>query len=244
MRGLKNNYSFSNTYGLDVSRLISNTLKDLYTPHEFNMSLARIIRFNNSSMDVREYYKLKFDIRYTALDIFMSKYSTGIFKNINQDELVRDYDFYFIFSKDYFNFYFNSIHKLYFYQHGDNKIGFENKFDIEVEKIEKKLIAKAWKEDISFLYSFRGYRSLTNMLLSLFKKFTLVDEREEKLTVSIFRQTYSSMIDYKFTFRHTQKTKIGENGQIKMFTDVSIASTRRSSVLLNLTFGIAGKVEY
>ena len=244
MRGLKNNYSFSNTYGLDVSRLISNTLKDLYTPHEFNMSLARIIRFNNSSMDVREYYKLKFDIRYTALDIFMSKYSTGIFKNINQDELVRDYDFYFIFSKDYFNFYFNSIHKLYFYQHGDNKIGFENKFDIEVEKIEKKLIAKAWKEDISFLYCFKGYKSLINMLFSLFTKFSLLDEREEKLTVSIFRQTYSSTIDYKFTFRHTQKTKIAENGQIKMFADVSIASTRRSSVLLNLTFGIAGKVEY
>ena len=43
---------------------------------------------------------------------------------------------------------------------------------------------------------------------------------------------------------NTQKTKIGENGQIKMFADVSIASTRRSSVLLNLTFGIAGKVEY
>ena len=241
---LNNNYSFSNTYGLDVSRLISNTLKDLYTPLEFNMFFTRTIRSNNSNINAHEYYKLRFNIRYTALDVFMIKYSNGIFKNINQDELSRDYDFYFIFSKDYFTFYFDSIHKIYFYQYGDNKIGFENKFDIEVEKIDKSFIAKAWKEDISFLYSFRGYRSLTNMLLSLFKKFTLVDEREEKLTVSIFRQTYSSIIDYKFTFRHTQKTKIGENGQIKMFADVSIASTRRSSVLLNLTFGIAGKVEY
>ena len=82
------------------------------------------------------------------------------------------------------------------------------------------------------------------MLFSLFTKFNLLDEREEKLTISIFRQTYSNIIDYRFSFRHTQKTKIGENGQIKMFADVSIASTRRSSVLLNLTFGIAGKVEY
>ena len=244
IRGLNDNYSFSNTYGLDVSRLISNTLRDLYIPHEFNTSLSRIIYSNNSGISVREDYKLRFNIRYAALDIFMEKYSTGIFKNINQDELIRDYNFYFIFSKDYFNFYFNSIHKLYFYQHGDNKIGFENKFDIEVEKIEKKLIAKAWKEDVSFLYSFKGYKSLTNMLFSLFTKFNLLDEREEKLTVSIFRQTYSNMIDYKFSFRHTQKTKIGDNGQIKMFADVSIASTRRSSVLLNLTFGIAGKVEY
>lgn len=244
IQGLKGNYSFSNTYGLDVSRLISNTLKDLYTPHEFNMSLARIIRSNNSNIDAREYYKLKFNIRYTALDVFMLKYSNGIFKNITQDELVRDYDFHFIFSKDYFNFYFNSIHKLYFYQYGDNKIGFENKFDIEVEKIENKLIAKAWKEDVSFLYCFKGYKSLTNMLFSLFTKFNLLDEREEKLTISIFRQTYSNIIDYRFSFRHTQKTKIGENGQIKMFADVSIASTRRSSVLLNLTFGIVGKIEY
>jgi len=241
---LNNNYSFSNSYGLDVSRLISNTLKDLYTPHEFNMSLTRIIRSNNSSMNAHEYYKLRFNIQYTALDIFMPKYSNWLFKNITQDELVRNYDFHFIFSKAYFNFYFNSIHKLYFYQYGDNKIGFENKFDIDVEKIENKLIAKAWKEDISFLYCFKGYKSLTNMLFSLFTKFNLLDEREEKLTVSIFRQTYSNIIDYRFSFRHTQKTKIGENGQIKMFADVSIASTRRSSVLLNLTFGIAGKVEY
>jgi len=244
MQILKNNYSFSNSYGLDVSRLISNTLKDLYTPHEFNMSLTRIIRSNNSSINAREYYKLRFNIQYTALDIFMPKYSNGVFKNITQDELSRNYDFHFIFSKDYFNFYFNSFHKLYFYQHGNNKIGFENKFDIEVEKLENKLIAKAWKEDISFLYCFKGYKSLTNMLFSLFTKFNLLDEREEKFTVSFFRQTYSNIIDYRFSFRHTQKTKIGENGQIKMFADVSIASTRHSSVLLNLTFGIAGKVEY
>ncbi|MGP1414666.1 MAG: hypothetical protein ACTTJ6_01850 [Treponema sp.] len=240
----KDSYSFSNIYGLDISRLISNTLKDLYIPHEFNTSLTRIIRSNNSNVNAHEYYKLRFNIRYTALDIFMSKYSSGIFKNITQDELVRDYDFYFIFSKDYFNFHFNSIHKLYFYQYGDNKVGFENKFDIEVEKIKTKLIARAWREDISFLYSFRGYRSITNILFSLFTKFNLIDEREEKITVSLFRQTYSNMIDYKFSFRHTQKTKIGENGQIRMFADVSIASTRRSSVLLNLTFGIAGKIEY
>ncbi len=244
IQNIKDNYIFSNTYGLDVSRLISNTLRDLYSPHEFNMSLTRIISSNSSNINAHDYYKLRFNIRYATFDIFMPKYSTGIFKNITQDELIRDYDFHFIFSRDYFNFYFNSIHKLYFYQYGDNKIGFENKFDIEVEKIEKKFIAKAWKEDISFLYCFKGHKSLINMLFSLFTKFDLIDEREEKLTVSIFRQTYSNVIDYRLSFRHTQKTQIGENGQIKMFADASIASTRRASILLNLTFGIAGKIEY
>jgi len=239
-----NVYTFSNTYGLEVSRLLLNTIQDLYTPLEFNTSFSRIIKSNNFNINASEYYSIKFEIKYLSQDLFQTKYETGILKNIIADELIRDYNLDFDFSKEFFNFYFKSNHKLFFYNNNNNKIGFENKFSIEVDKVEKQLIPKKWKEEISFLFSYIGKKSLIKMLFSMLSKFNLLDEREEKISISLFKESYSKKLGYKFSFMHTQRTKIGENGSIKLFADVSLLSTNRNSILLNFNIGLAGKIEY
>ena len=263
-------YSFSNTYGLDVSRLLSHTQKDLYTPFETSFSFTRMTKTQHFSEVSHQYYKLNFGIKYKAEDVFI-KMKKGaddaeeipLNKERNEktlqffegDELVRHYEASFLFSQDgglnasssknlFFNFSLNTMHRLMFYDMYDNKTGLENKLKLEVETLSSRLRVKTWKEEVSFIYSYQGRKSLINMLFARFSNFELLDIREEKLSIAIFQEVYAKHLGYKLTFSHTQKTKIGENGEIKMFVDASVFSTNRPSVKVEFTLGLAGKVEY
>jgi len=257
-------YSFSNTYGLDVSRLLSYTKKDLYTPVEVSTSFTRMLKTQAFSTFAHQYYKFAFGIKYKADDVFIRKKKDAdadeaeLFSDDEKaslfvgDELIRYYDASFLFAQDgssssknlFFNFSLNTLHRLMFYDVHDNKTGFENKLKLEIESFESQLRAKAWKEEVSFIYSYQGKKSLINMLFSSFSKFELFDIREEKLSLALFQETYAKQIGYKLTFSHTQKTRIGENGEMKMFIDASVFSTSRPSVKVEFTLGLAGKVEY
>lgn len=239
-----NIYVFFNTYGLEMSRLIYYDIKDIYIPTEFSSKLSRIIKSDNAKELGTDYYRLAFTINYLTLNLSGKNGFLDWFKNYEQDELNRNYKWSFDFNKNIFIFNFKCIHKLYFYLQKENKIGFENIFDISAEKRNQKLKTSSWNEDFSFLYIFEGNKSMPKMLLSFFTNESLYDEREEKLTVSVFKENAFDNVRYKFAFKHTQKTKIGRNGEIKIFAGINIASTKHQSVLLNLTLGIAGKVEY
>lgn len=237
-------YIFSNTYGLEISRLIYYDLKDIYTPTEFSVKFARIIKSDNTKELGTDYYKLTFGLNYQTLNISGKNGFLNWFKNYEQDELNRNYKWSFYFNKNIFSFNFNSMHKLFFYLHGENKIGFENIFDITADKYDRKIKASSWSEDFSFLYIFEGAKSIPKFLFSFLTNINVSDEREEKLTVSIFRKYLFDNAGYKISFQHTQKTKIGNNGEIKLFAGIGLASTNRKSALLDLTMGITGKIEY
>ena len=238
-------YTFSNTHGIDISRLLFESYRDLYIPLEVEMRFSRILKTAIDRKVANDMYKLQFEIKYASQNIFAFGYGKTILKEVFQDELVRNYNFYFLFSKaKSFAFKFESLHKIYFYKDEDIKSGFENKFEIEAERISSQLKAKTWNEKFSFLYSYRGSQSLLNMIFSRFSKFALFDIREERLSVIIGKKHYLNQLNYAFEFSHTQKTKIGEYGEMSMFANFSLNPTNRSSILLNFTIGLSGKVEY
>ena len=238
-------YTFIATYGLSVSRVLSYTKKDIYTPIEFNYDLSRFIKTDNDSDRAGEYYKTNLELKYVGEDVFASYYGKTLLKNITHDELFRAYNFYMLFSqKEVFGLGGGAEHKLYFYNEDDNKSGIENKFNINLEKPLDKWQVKTWNEEISFLYSYRGRASLFNMIFSRLSNFRILDEREEKISFSFFKETYSKLVGYKISFSHSQKTKIGDNGELKLFCGLSLLSTPKPSTKLIFNFGISGKVEY
>ncbi len=240
-------YAFSNLYGLNLSRILFESYRDLYIPIEFEVGFSRLLKRGISFL--KDVYKTQFSLKYAAQDVFSNRYGKGILSEINGDELSRNYDLSLFFSKDQsknqaFDFNFKTLHKLYFYKTEDIKTGFENKSEVEGERIESKIKAKTWSETFSFLYSYRGARSLIYSLFERFSNFSLFDIREEKFSFSVGRKNYSTLLSYSVEYSHTQKTKIGEYGEMSIFAVFSVNSTNRDSILLNCTIGIAGKVEY
>lgn len=238
-------YTYIATYGLNVSRVLSYTKKDIYTPVEFNSSFSRFIKSDNDRDKAAEYYKTNLEIKYASEDVFATYYGKAPLKNITKDTLFRAYNLYMLFSqKEVFGLGGGAEHKLYFYNQDENKSGIENKLNISLEKPVDRWRFKAWSEEVSFLYSYRGSASLFNMIFSHLSNFHLIDEREEKISFSFFNETYSKRVGYKVSFSHSQKTKIGDNGELKLFCGLSVFSTPKPSTKLMFDFGISGKVEY
>lgn len=245
----KNIYSFINLYGFNISRLISTTIKDLYIPIEFNTSLSRIVKSEKTDNIALNIYSLNFLLKYTTLNISGKYGYFDWFTWYNQDELNRKYNWNFSFGKDYFKFKLDAEHSLYYFfdnRNGiENKLGFENNFIINAVKTKNiKLHAQDWKEKFGFAFIYSGGSSLPSSLIRRFSNIPLSDSRKEKLSVEISQNTNLKKINYAVSFLHSQTTKIGEHGEIKIFAELQGTSTERNSFLLNLTLGITGKVEY
>ncbi|MGI5083649.1 hypothetical protein [Treponema putidum] len=238
-------YSFFNSYGFSVSRLISGSIKDLYVPIEFGSSLSRLVQSSQTGKSPVNIYGLDFLFKYTALNISGKYGHFDWFKFYDQDELNRLYKFGFSFGKDFFKFNFNSIHSLYFFFSLNNKLGIENEFLYTASKIDmQKFLTDEWKEKFSFIFSYKGGSSLPRLIIETFSKIPLSDSREERLSVEFSQNKNLQKLNYKFSFKHLQSTKIGSHGEIKIFTELEGASTTSNSFLLNINAGISGKVDF
>ena len=239
-----NNYVFYNLYGLNISRLITATTKDLYMPIEFNTAFSRIVKSETSFLYGSNMYTLDFSVKYTALNISGKFGYFNWFSWYEQDELNRIYKWNFSFGKDYFKFKFNSIHSLYYF-FGTNNLGFENEFNCTAAKPgETKLTLEEWKEKTDFILTLTGSSSLPHLIIHMFSTIPLIDSREERLSVELSNSPERKKINYAVSFMHSQITKIGEHGEIKIFAEFSGTSTKKDSFLLNISAGISGKVEY
>ena len=238
-------YSFFNSYGFNLSRLISGTIKDLYTPLEFGTAVSRLVQSSQLNSGQSNIYGLDFSFKYTALNISGKYGYFDWFKFYEQDELSRLYKFGFSFGKDFFKFNFNSNHSLYFFFNSNNKLGFENEFLYTASKISmQKLLTDEWKEKFSFIFSYKGGTSLPRLIIETFSKIPLSDSREEKLSVEVSQNKTLPKLNYKFSFKHLQSTKIGSHGEIKIFAELEGVSTISNSFLLNINAGISGKVDF
>jgi len=238
-------YSFFNSYGFNISRLISGTIKDLYTPLEFGTAVSRLVQSSQLNSGLSNIYGLDFSFKYTALNISGKYGYFDWFKFYEQDELNRLYKFGFSFGKDFFKFNFNSNHSLYFFFNSNNKLGFENEFLYTASKISmQKLLTDEWKEKFSFIFSYKGGTSVPRLIIETFSKIPLSDSREEKLSVEFSQNKSLPKLNYKFSFKHSQSTKIGSHGEIKIFAEFEGASTISNSFLLNINAGISGKVDF
>ena len=238
-------YSFFNSYGFNISRLISGTIKDLYTPLEFGTAVSRLVQSSQLNSGQSNIYGLDFSFRYTALNISGKYGYFDWFKFYEQDELNRLYKFGFSFGKNFFKFNFNSNHSLYFFFDSNNKLSFENEFLYTASKIGmQKLLTDEWKEKFSAAFSYRGGKSLPRLIIETFSKIPLSDSREEKLSVEFSQNKSLPKLNYKVSFKHSQSTKIGSHGEIKIFAEFEGASTTANSFLLNINAGISGKVDF
>jgi len=77
-----------------------------------------------------------------------------------------------------------------------------------------------------------------------FSKIPLSDSREEKLSVEFSQNKSLPKLNYKFSFKHLQSTKIGSHGEVKIFAELEGTSTTSNSFLLNINAGISGKVDF
>nr|WP_314780385.1 hypothetical protein [uncultured Treponema sp.] len=238
-------YSFFNSYGFNISRLISGTIKDLYTPLEFGTAVSRLVQSSQLNSGLSNIYGLDFSFKYTALNISGKYGYFDWFKFYEQDELNRLYKFGFSFGKNFFKFNFNSNHSLYFFFDSNNKLSFENEFLYTASKIGiQKLLTDEWKEKFSAAFSYRGGRSLPRLIIETFSKIPLSDSREEKLSVEFSQNKSLPKLNYKVSFKHSQSTKIGSHGEIKIFAEFEGVSTTSNSFLLNINAGISGKVDF
>ena len=238
-------YSFFNSYGFNISRLISGTIKDLYTPLEFGTAVSRLVQSSQLNSGLSNIYGLDFSFKYTALNISGKYGYFSWFSFYDEDELNRLYKFGFSFGKDFFKFNFNSNHSLYFFFNSNNKLGFENEFLYTASKISmQKLLTDEWKEKFSFIFSYKGGTSLPRLIIETFSKIPLSDSREEKLSVELSQNKSLPKLNYKFSFKHSQSTKMGSHGEIKIFAEFEGVSTTSNSFLLNINAGISGKVDF
>lgn len=239
------NYIFYNSYGVYISRLISTTISDLYVPLEFNTKFSRIVKSEKSFPQASNMYSLDFLIKYTALNISGKYGYFNVFKWYEQDELNRVYKWNFYFGKDFFKFKFNSFHSLYYFFGSRSRITFENDFNCTAIKLKgSKIKPEEWKEKFSFSFVSESNYSLPHLIIQSFSKISLSNSREEKFSVELSQKINSKKLNYMLSFKHSQITKIGEHGEIKLFAELSGASTDRNSFLLNITAGISGKIEY
>ena len=237
-------YFFLNSYGFNFSRLISGSIKDLYIPLELGMSLSRLVQSSQINTPVN-IYGIDFLFKYTGLNISGKYGHFDWFKFYEQDELNRLYKFGFSFGENYFKFRFNSIHSLYFFFTLNDKLGFENEFLYTAEKTGTgKFITDEWKEKFSFIFLYRGGRSLPRLIIESFSKIPLLDKREERLSLEFSQSKDIGRLMYKLSFKHSQSTKIGEHGEVKIFAELEGASTTSNSFLLNINAGISGKVDF
>ena len=239
------NYMFYNSYSLNISRLISTTMSDLYLPLEFNTKFSRIVKSEKSFTQASNIYSLDFLIKYTALNISGKYGYFNLFNWYDQDELNRIYKWNFSFGKEFFKFKFNSFHSLYYFFGARSRITFENDFNCTAIKLkESKIKSEEWKEKFSFSFVSESNYSLPHLIIQSFSKIKLLDSREEKFSIELSQKINSKKLNYTLSFKHSQITKIGEHGEIKLFAEFSGSSTDRNSFLLNITAGISGKVEY
>ncbi|UTC74322.1 hypothetical protein E4O03_08715 [Treponema sp. OMZ 792] len=238
-------YTFFNSYGFNLSRLISGTIKDLYTPLEFGTAVSRLVQSAQLNSGQSNIYGLDFSFKYTTLNISGKYGYFDWFDFYDQDELNRFYKFGFSFGKNFFKFNFNSNHGLYFFFNSNNKLGFENEFLYTASKIENsKLSTDEWKEKFSLMFSYKGGTSLPRVIIESFSKIPLSDSREEKLSIELSQNKSLKKLNYKLSFKHSQSTKIGSHGEIKIFAELEGASTTSNSFLLNVNAGISGKVDF
>ncbi|UTC66223.1 MULTISPECIES: hypothetical protein [unclassified Treponema] len=238
-------FGFFNSYGFSLSRLISGSIKDLYTPIDFGTSVSRLVQSAQSNAGPISIYGIDFSFKYTALNISGKYGYFDWFKFYDQDELNRLYKFGFSFGKNFFKFNLNSVHSLYFFFGSNNKLGFENEFLYKASKIENtKLMTDEWKEKLSIMFSYKGGSSLPRLLIETFSKIPLSDSREERLSVEFSQNKTLPKLNYKFSFRHSQSTKIGAHGEVKIFAELEGSSTKSNSFLLNVNAGISGKVDF
>ena len=238
-------YSFFNSYGFNLSRLISGTIKDVYTPLEFGTAVSRLVQSSQLNSGQSNIYGLDFSFRYTALNISGKYGYFSWFNFYDEDELNRLYKFGFSFGKDFFKFNFNSNHSLYFFFNSNNRLGFENEFLYTASKIGiQKFLTDEWKEKFSLIFSYKGGTSLLRLIIETFSKIPLSDSREERLSVEFSQNKSLPKLNYKFSFKHLQSTKIGSHGEIKIFAELEGASTTSNSFLLNINAGISGKVDF
>ena len=108
----------------------------------------------------------------------------------------------------------------------------------------QKLLTDEWKEKFSFIFSYKGGTSLPRLIIETFSKIPLSDSREEKLSVELSQNKSLPKLNYKFSFKHSQSTKIGSHGEIKIFAEFEGVSTTSNSFLLNINAGISGKVDF
>lgn len=238
-------YSFFNSYGFNLSRLISGTIKDVYTPLEFGTAVSRLVQSSQLNSGQSNIYGLDFSFRYTALNISGKYGYFSWFNFYDEDELNRLYKFGFSFGKDFFKFNFNSNHSLYFFFNSNNRLGFENEFLYTASKIGmQKFLTDEWKEKFSLIFSYKGGTSLPRLIIETFSKIPLSDSREERLSVEFSQNKSLPKLNYKFSFKHLQSTKIGSHGEVKIFAELEGASTTSNSFLLNINAGISGKVDF
>lgn len=238
-------YSFFNSYGFNISRLINGTIDDLYTPLEFGTSVSRLVQSSQTNSGQNNIYGIDFSFKYTALNISGKYGYFDWFNFYDQDELNRFYKFGFSFGNSFFKFNFTSNHSLYFFFNSNNKLGFENEFLYAASKIgNSKLSTDEWKEKFSALFSYRGGGSLPRLIIESFSKIPLSDSREEKLSIEFSQNNSFQKLNYKFSFKHSQSTKIGSHGEIKIFAEFEGSSALSNSFLLNINAGISGKVDF
>ncbi|MEL3913617.1 hypothetical protein [Treponema pedis] len=240
-----NNYAFYNLYGLNISRIISSSITDLYIPLEFNTAFSRIVKSEKTFPQGLNIYGMDFAVKYTTLNISGKFGYFNWFTWYEQDELNRTYKWNFSFGKDFFKFKFNSIHTLYYFFAERNNLGFENEFNCFAVKTENtSLKTEEWKEKFSVILTLASSSSLPHLIIRLFSKIPLLDSREEKLSVEFSKIPNLKKLNYLISFKHSQITKIGEHGEIKIFAELTGSSTKKDSFLLNISAGLAGKVEY
>ena len=225
--------------------MISGTIKDVYTPLEFGTAVSRLVQSSQLNSGQSNIYGLDFSFRYTALNISGKYGYFSWFNFYDEDELNRLYKFGFSFGKDFFKFNFNSNHSLYFFFNSNNRLGFENEFLYTASKIGmQKFLTDEWKEKFSLIFSYKGGTSLLRLIIETFSKIPLSDSREERLSVEFSQNKSLPKLNYKFSFKHLQSTKIGSHGEIKIFAELEGASTTSNSFLLNVNAGISGKVDF
>ena len=208
------------------------------------MSLSRLVQSSQINTPVN-IYGIDFLFKYTGLNISGKYGHFDWFKFYDQDELNRLYKFGFSFGENYFKFRFNSIHSLYFFFTLNDKLGFENEFLYTAAKTGTgKFITDEWKEKFSFIFLYRGGRSLPRLIIESFSKIPLLDKREERLSLEFSQSKDIGRLMYKLSFKHSQSTKIGEHGEVKIFAELEGASTTSNSFLLNINAGISGKVDF
>ncbi len=240
-----NSYYFYNVYSFSLSRLLKTSLIDLFLPLEFTTAISRQTKSEKTYIKASDIYSLEFLIKYLTINISGKYGLVNWSKWYEQDELNRLYKFNFDFGKNFFKFNLNAEHKLNFFLNYTNKLEFKNKFSCKASKLNSsKIKLNSWSEEFSFSYIASANKTLPSLIINKFSKINIKDFREEKASIKLYTNEESKKINYLISFSHSQISKIGKNGEIKLFVDLEGKSTENKSFLFGMGFGISGKIEY
>ncbi len=240
-----NFYYFYNSYGFSLSRLLKNSMFDLFVPLEFTTKVSRKTQSEKTKLYASDVYGLEFLVKYLTSNISGKYGFLNWFSWYEQDELSRLYKYNFYFGDNFFKFDFKSEHSLSYFLNYTNKMEFKNEFECKTTKPQStKIQLNSWDEKFSFSFIASAKKSLTSMIIKSFANPSIKDFREEKLSVRFFQNQKSNRLNYAFKFTHTQICRINEHGEINIFANIGGRSSNRNTFLLDISCGLSGKIEY